>query len=237
MQGLIEQFWVKHAQLQHAVSAGDYHLIHYLDREIDPLLKSIVDYPAETKAEARLQFDLVCDLLERDADDGSTVLRYCATLRTLAQRYLKDDCATVNPGDEGRRVIPLRRVVLKGDDGLLSEAILNSLPDRVTVITPDYRYLYANSLHSCRMDETPMRLVGRHVAEFMGFARFERRVRPHLDACFAGQDVDYTFSKRVDDRMVVVRCRMTPCRAATGKILGAIVVVQEMADRRRAIAA
>lgn len=236
MQALIDSFWAKHAQLQHAVSVGDDLLIDYLDREIDPLLKTIVERQAASTAEARLQFGLVLDLLQQDADDSSTVLRYCSTLRLLARRYLIDDSIALGAGGE-RRVVPLRRLAAHADDGLLNEAILNSLPDRVTVITPDYRYLYANALHCHRMGQTPMGLVGRHVAEFMGFARFEERVRPYLDACYSGRDVDYTFSKQTDGRTVVVRCRMTPCRSANGKILGAIVVVQEMADRRRAIAA
>ena len=82
-----------------------------------------------------------------------------------------------------------------------------------------------------------MDLIGRHIVEFIGIQRFEQRVKSYLDRCFAGEVVDYTFAKTVDARTVVVRCRLTPCMSSTGKLIGAILVIQEHADRRRAIAA
>ena len=51
-----------------------------------------------------------------------------------------------------------------------------------------------------------MELVGRHIVEFVGIQRFEERVKPNLDSCFAGELVDYTYSKDVgnsDDRRAV----------------------------------
>ena len=56
----------------------------------------------------------------------------------------------------------------------------------------------------------PMDLVGRHVVEFVGIQRFEQRVKPNLDRCFAGELVDYTFAKEIENRTIIVRCRMTP---------------------------
>ena len=111
------------------------------------------------------------------------------------------------------------------------------MPDRIAVITTDYRYLYTNSVNAARLEERPMDLVGRHIVEFVGIQRFEERVKPNLDRCFSGELVDYTFAKDVGNRTIVVRCRMTPCVSSTGKIIGAILILQEIADRRRSIAA
>ncbi|MDW5313328.1 PAS domain-containing protein [Rhizobium sp. PL01] len=237
LKALIELFWFKYSQLQYAVKSGDDLLISILDREIDPVLTAIYEEKADNVTDARLQFQFVLDLLRKEADDVSSVLRQRAALQTLADRYF-------SPGSNeivGKPWMspPPNVAALRGraDEGFLNEAILDCLPDRVAVITPDYRYLYTNPVNAARLDERPMDLVGRHIVEFVGIQRFEQRVKPNLDKCFSGELIDYTFAKDVGNRTIVVRCRMTPCMSGTGKVIGAILVLQEIADRRRSIAA
>ncbi|WP_455271316.1 PAS domain-containing protein [Rhizobium herbae] len=237
MKALIELFWFKYSQLQYAVQSGDNLLVSILDREIDPVLSAIYEEKAETVADARLQFQFILDLLTKEADDVSSVLRQRDALQSLADRYFSAGSDAV----VGKHWVPPAPslAALKGrvDEGFLNEAILDCMPDRIAVITPDYRYLYTNPVNAARLEERPMDLVGRHIVEFVGIQRFEQRVKPNLDKCFAGEMVDYTFSKDVENRTIVVRCRMTPCMSSTGKVIGAILVLQEIADRRRSIAA
>jgi PAS domain-containing protein len=236
LKALIELFWFKYSQLQYAVKSGDDLLISILDREIDPVLTAIYEEKAGNVHDARMQFQFVLDLLRKEADDVSSVLRQREALQTLADRYFSTGSNEI-AGQSWMSPAPV--VALKGraDEGFLNEAILDCLPDRVAVITPDYRYLYSNPLNAARLEERPMDLVGRHIVEFVGIQRFEQRVKPNLDRCFSGELVDYTFAKDVGNRTVVVRCRMTPCMSGTGKVIGAILVLQEIADRRRSIAA
>ncbi|WP_421873113.1 PAS domain-containing protein [Pararhizobium sp.] len=236
LKALIELFWFKYSQLQYAVKSGDDLLISILDREIDPVLTAIYEEKAGNVHDARMQFQFVLDLLRKEADDVSSVLRQREALQTLADRYFSTGSNEI-AGQSWKSPPPV--VALKGraDEGFLNEAILDCLPDRVAVITPDYRYLYSNPLNAARLEERPMDLVGRHIVEFVGIQRFEQRVKPNLDRCFSGELVDYTFAKDVGNRTVVVRCRMTPCMSGTGKVIGAILVLQEIADRRRSIAA
>lgn len=238
MKNLIGLFWFKYSQLQLAVRSGDELLTNILDREIEPLLREIYEAKAGNVSDARLQFQLLIDILRKEADDISCVLRHSRILQALVDRYF----STVDADDENARWLPMSQsaaAVFKGraDEGFLNEAILDCLPDRIAVITPDYRYLYTNPVNAGRLELRPIDLVGRHIVEFVGIQRFEQRVKPNLDKCFAGETVDYTFSKEMNGRTVVVRCRMNPCRSGTGKLIGAILVLQEIADRRRAIAA
>jgi PAS domain-containing protein len=234
---LIDLFWLKYAQLQHAVRSGEILLIDVLDGEIDPLLKAIENEQAETVADARLQFQFLLDLLQKEADDSSNVMRHSNALVRLTERYFVEaGTGHLMVRDVVEGAIP-SSIRGRADEGYLNEAILDSLPDRVSVITPDYRYLYANALHAERLEERPMALVGRHVIEFVGIQSFAESLKPNLDKCFAGEALDYTYARDHGGRTVVVRCRMTPCRASMGQIIGAIVVLQEIADRRRAIAA
>lgn len=237
LKALIDLFWFKYSQLQYAVKSGDDLLISILDREIEPVLTAIYQEEANCAADARLQFQFVLELLRREADDIASVLRQQGVLQSLADRYLAAENGQILVGKWQQTGMPAKIHRGRVDEGFLNEAILDCMPDRIAVITPDYRYLYTNPVNAARLDERPMDLVGRHIVEFVGIQRFEQRVKPNLDKCFAGETVDYTFSKDVDNRTVVVRCRMTPCMSSTGKIIGAILILQEIADRRRSIAA
>lgn len=233
---LIDLFWFKYSQLQYAVKSGDNLLINILDREIEPVLDAIYREEANNSVDARLQFQFVLDLLQKEAQDVSSVLRQRDALQALADRYF-----WVGIGDvfEKPQAPQSAAGLQKGrvDEGFLNEAILDCMPDRIAVITTDYRYLYTNSVNAARLEERPMDLVGRHIVEFVGIQRFEQRVKPNLDRCFSGELVDYTYPKEVENRTIVVRCRMTPCISSTGKIIGAILILQEIANRRGAIAA
>lgn len=233
---LIERFWFKYSQLQYAVKVADEHLIGILDREIDPILRAVYDRKAVSVEEARLQFEFLVDMLRAEADDLSCVLRHSQLLRSLIGRYFAATGASDPAGLHFDRApgLPSKG---RADEGLLNEAILDSMPDRIAVITPDYRYLYTNPANAKHLASRPMELIGRHIVEFIGLQRFEERVKAYLDRCFAGEIVDYAFAKSVEGRTVVVRCRMTPCHSSGGKLIGAILVIQEQADRRRAIAA
>ncbi len=237
LKALIDLFWFKYSQLQYAVKSGDELLISILDREIEPVLTAIYQEEASCVADARLQFQFVLDLLQREADDIASVLRQQGVLQSLADRYFAAGNGNILNGKWQQSAVPMTMHRGRVDEGFLNEAILDCMPDRIAVITPDYRYLYTNPVNAARLEERPMDLVGRHIVEFVGIQRFEQRVKPNLDKCFAGETVDYTFAKDVDNRTVVVRCRMTPCMSSTGKVIGAILILQEIADRRRSIAA
>jgi PAS domain-containing protein len=237
LKALIDLFWFKYSQLQYAVKSGDDLLISILDREIEPVLNAIYQEEASCVADARLQFQFVLDLLQREADDVASVLRQQGILQSLADRYFSAGNGNILNSKWQQFAAPVTMHRGRVDEGFLNEAILDCMPDRIAVITPDYRYLYTNPVNAARLEERPMDLVGRHIVEFVGIQRFEQRVKPNLDKCFAGETVDYTFAKDVDNRTVVVRCRMTPCMSSTGKVIGAILILQEIADRRRSIAA
>lgn len=233
---LIELFWFKYSQMQYAVKVADEHLIGILDRELDPILKAVYDRKAASVEEARLQFQFLVDVLRAEADDLTCVLRHSQLLRSLIDRYFAATGADDLAGLDLERTpkLPKRG---RADEGLLNEAILDSFPDRIAVITPDYRYLYTNRANASHLGSKPIDLISRHIVEFIGLQRFEQRVKACLDRCFAGEIVDYSFSKTVGGSTILVRCRMTPCLSSKGRVIGAILVIQEQSDRRRAIAA
>lgn len=207
-----------------------------LDREIEPALAAVLHKEATDASELKTQLQFVVDLLREEAEDKACVLRQAHNFKLLLDRYFgAGDAARpfrVELPETGRPVMSPRVV----EDGLINEAILDSLPDRVAVVTTDYRYLYSNPLNARSFSEKPIDLVGRHVVEFIGVQRFEGRVKRHLDRCFEGEIVEYDYlSPRRGS--AITRCRMTPCMSAAGHVLGAILVLQDMLETRGPIAA
>lgn len=232
MKALVELFWFKYSQLQYAVKAGDDKLVSVLDREIEPALMAVLQKEASNASELRSQFQFMVDLLREEVDDRACVLRQAQSFKLLVDRYFGAEEAATPFGVEKvdvARPISAPRVV---EDGLLNEAILDSLPDRVAVVTTDYRYIYSNPLHAERFSEKPIDLVGRHIVEFIGVQRFEARVKRHLDRCFAGEIVEYDYLSTQRGN-AVTRCRMTPCISAAGNVLGAILVLQASQESTR----
>lgn len=207
-----------------------------LDKEIEPALAAVLHKEATDVSDLKTQFQFVVDLLREEAEDKACVLRQAHNFKLLLDRYFgTEDAASpfrMDLPDKGRPVMSPRVI----EDGLINEAILDSLPDRVAVITTDYRYLYSNPLNAESFSEKPIDLVGRHIVEFIGKQRFENRVKRHLDRCFAGEIVEYDYlSPRRGS--AITRCRMTPCMSAAGNVLGAILVLQEVLEARGPIAA
>ena len=236
MKALVELFWFKYSQLQHAIKTGNERLVSMLDREIEPALAAVLHKEAIDVSDLKTQFQFVVDLLREEAEDKACVLRQAHNFKLLLDRYFGTEEAArpfrVELPQTGRPVMSLRVM----EDGLLNEAILDSLPDRVAVITTDYRYLYSNPLNAHSFSEKPIDLVGRHIVEFIGMQRFEGRVKWHLDRCFSGEIVEYDYiSPRRSS--AITRCRMTPCMSAAGNVLGAILVLQDVQEARGPIAA
>ena len=199
-----------------------------LDREIEPALAAVLQKEAGDASDLRIQFQFVVDLLREESEDRACVLQQAQHFKILLDRYFGSEEAArpfgIRPPEESRLLV-VPRVV---EDGLLNEAILDSLPDRVAVITTDYRYLYSNPLNAERFREKPIDLVGRHIVEFIGLPRFESRVKRHLDRCFAGEVIEYDYISSRGN--AITRCRMTPCQSAGGTVLGAILVLQELTE-------
>jgi PAS domain-containing protein len=179
--------------------------------------------------EIYMQLQFMSNLIRQEADDCSSVMRNCSALATLLHRYFAGaDVAAMDVLLSFSSERPDRGSSAFGNDQILSDIALDSLPDRVAVITRDYRYLYSNAANNAYLNVNSMDLLGRHLSDFIGVERFERRAKHKLDACFAGESVDYIYrSYFLADAGQPIRCRMTPLRIAKGEIIGALLMLQD----------
>ncbi|PCK82920.1 diguanylate cyclase [Rhizobium sophoriradicis] len=225
---LFRAFSLRYAQIEEAIRLGDDQRVMSLDRHVEPLVEAILACRAANLLEVYMQLQFVSDLIARDADDSASVREHTTVLSYLLDRYL----GTHGPGwrvpsPQDVRIEPPAAYEPDTDNGqFLNAAILESLPDRVAVLTRDYRYLYSNAANSAHLDRKPMELIGRHISEFIGEERFAGCAKHKLDACFAGKQIDYTYERAAGGRASQqVRCRMSPLRDAGGTVIGALIVM------------
>jgi len=225
---LFDAFSLKCVQLKQAVANGHDDLVRLLDRELEPMIADILSYRARTREDAYRQLQFLNGLIRDEADDRSSVTRRSAAMSMLIDRYFRD----ANEGyDSCQQPLVQKEKHLAFNaqaQPLFNEAILDSLPDRIAVITRDYRYLYANRVNAEFLGYSQLAVVGRHVSEFIGEKSFEAMAKSALDRCFSGQLVDYLHHGRRDHDEFKTRCRLSPLRAANHEIIGAVVVLQEV---------
>lgn len=236
MEALIDLFWSKYADLRQAIERDDTHTTAALDRELDPLLLAIFSNQEKEPANIQAQFRFAINLLNEEADDRGCVRRTGHLLQMLVERYLLTDPPVsvdqhTDPEADGATVLADALA-----DGFLNDALLSRISDRIVVVGSGYRILYSNETNARRLDVPREELIGRHFAEFVGVHHFQKEFRASIDRCFAGENLSLTYADQIDGQTVVIRCRMSPCLSGAAK-LGALVVMQETADRRRRPAA
>jgi len=64
-------------------------------------------------------------------------------------------------------------------------------PDGVSIIGRDYRFQRVNPTYERNWKRPANRIVGKHIADFLGMQVFERTVKPNLDRCFEGEEIRY----------------------------------------------
>jgi hypothetical protein len=230
LKALIDLFWQRYSELKGAVDRNDAQKITILDRELDPLLESITSRKTKSSSEVLEQFRFAIDLLNEEAEDTGCVQRNSELLRKLVDRYigagLPYDGAT--PDGEAASWSPYV---------ILDEDRLDDLDERVFVVSPGYRVNYTNAVNALCYEVKTNDIVGRHIAEFIGIHHFQQALREKLDACFKGEAAKYTYAEDHDGRTVVRSYEMSPCYSPSYKLVGAIIIVKELADRRnRAVA-
>ncbi|MFW5686037.1 MAG: putative bifunctional diguanylate cyclase/phosphodiesterase [Spirochaetota bacterium] len=71
------------------------------------------------------------------------------------------------------------------------EEIVNRSTDYITLINRDYVYEIANDAYCRQIGRSRDEVIGHSVSDVWGEDRFERAIRPNLDRCFSGQQVNY----------------------------------------------
>lgn len=216
---LVERFWQQYSRLRHAVETNDALAVEALDRELDPILETIIHKETRNPDEIRIQFQFAIDLLNEEAEDFAGVQRNTELLKTLVNRYIGKG---YSPNDKDG-----------SNHTVLDEAWFDEQSDRIIVVSTDYRIFYCNAANASRYSVSVSDIIGKHIAEFVGLHRFQHGLKEKLVQCFQGEATQFTYAEDTDGRTIVVSLGITPCFSSSGTLLGAMIILEEAADRRR----
>ncbi|MGL4197275.1 MAG: PAS domain-containing protein, partial [Allorhizobium sp.] len=216
LRAMFEAVSLKNLQLQQAIRSGNDQLVRVLDREIDPLLSALISYRATDIDDVYLQMRLLTKFLREDADDRSCVLRHASMLSLLVERYF----GPKRTQDAPRPNMAENRGQGDGDDEQLNEAILNNLPERVAVVTCDYRYLFANTAMAAMLGMRQIELIGRSIFDFGLAPAGQGWLQDALDKAFAGGSGSFVATLSGDPAPNMVQGRFSPLKAGDGSISG-----------------
>jgi PAS domain S-box-containing protein len=240
--GLFQAFSLRCSQIDEAIRLGDDARVSSLDSSIDALIETILGYRATNLFYAHMQMQFVGCLIDQYAEDSESVREHVKLLAYLMEQYLGSSVPRwqmppLERPDRERVSAPAAYVPNTDNGNFLNAAILEALPDRVSVLTRDYRYLYANAASSAYAGKKQMEMVGRHVMEFVGEKRFRECIKGLLDSCFAGQRCEYVYERGDDVSVLPIRYRMSPMRDSSGYIIGALIVAQDVGSSAATLAA
>ena len=140
LSGLIQQFESLANELTIAVRCGHEAEVQALDLQLQRLIGRIFAVHARSRGDISAQIGFFNRLAVRDCDDGVSVRRYTGMMTALFHRYLEPD-AGARPGPRAKT----QHLLPNGYDPSVHEMLLDSVPERVAVISLDFRYIYCNA--------------------------------------------------------------------------------------------
>jgi len=120
-----------------------------------------------------------------------------------------------------------------GRSNELLQVISDALPALISYVDRDYRYQFCNRAYTEWFGLAQNEVIGKAMREVLGEAAWIL-LKPYLDRCFKGERIDFEIEapyQRGGPRWV--RANYTPHRDGQGTIIGVVVLVTDVSERRR----
>ncbi|QEX16815.1 hypothetical protein FRZ44_21100 [Hypericibacter terrae] len=113
---------------------------------------------------------------------------------------------------------------------ILIGQVFEKSPDGVAIIGRDYRYRRVNPIYERNWKIPAERFIGMLQADLTGKETFERTIKPHLDRCFAGEEVGYRewFSNKFGRRFMAVS--YSPLWLGSDRVEAALVISRDLTE-------
>jgi PAS domain S-box-containing protein len=116
----------------------------------------------------------------------------------------------------------------------LTSQVFEATPDAIAIVGLDYRCQRINSDAARMFGVSAQKAVGMHLADLVEPGGFEKRLKPALDRCFAGEDTGYTAwvaTKGLGRRFVAVS--YSPLRPTTGRVEAALAIARDLTEHMK----
>ena len=186
------------------------------------VLSSIVrDYlfDPKTSIESRLLFDLVFLVF-------ALLMTRAARARDQLELRVAERTAELTQSNENLK----REIGERNQAEYLTEQVFESSSDALLIIGRDYRYKRVNPIQARNWGRPAGSMIGMHVAELAGMEFFERSLRPHLDRCFAGENVrfEHWYDNALGHRLMVVS--YSPLRSGSQQVEAVLAICHDLTE-------
>jgi PAS domain S-box-containing protein len=141
------------------------------------------------------------------------------------------------PGGLERVLVTLTDITARKQAEYLTAQVFESSPDRVDIIGTDYRFRRVNPVFERFWGVAPSTGTGMHVADVVGIADFEARVKPALDRCFLGEDVSWAGWMGTPRGRQYSAITFTPLRPNTERVEAILVIARDLTEHMVAVEA
>ena len=186
------------------------------------VLSSIVrDYlfNVHTSTESRILFDLVFLVF-------ALLMTQVVRSRNELERRVAERTAELTRSNDNLK----REIADRNQAEYLTGQVFECSPDAVLIIGTDYRYKRVNPVHARNWGRPAESMVGMHMAELVGAAFFEQRLRPFLDRCLAGESVRFEdwFDNARGHRFI--SATYSPLRSDSYEVEAALVIARDLTE-------
>jgi len=112
----------------------------------------------------------------------------------------------------------------------LTSHILESAPDGMVVIGPDYRYQRCNRVYERYWKMPADSIVGLHVSDLHGREVFEQILKPNLDRCFAGEQVSFAEWFENTNGRFYYSVIYAPLRLGSDRVEAALAITRDLTE-------
>jgi PAS domain S-box-containing protein len=114
------------------------------------------------------------------------------------------------------------------------EIIVSTVSDPISYLDRDYIYRAVNETYAQYAKRPREEIVGSSVAELLGTEVFEEQMKPHLDRCFAGEEVHYQAWFPVpEEQAIYMDVGYYPVCNKDGSVSGVVVASRDMTQRKQ----
>jgi PAS domain S-box-containing protein len=165
--------------------------------------------------------------------EGQTAFETETTLQTLKGDKLIVLFTMTFPSQSAtldRVLVSMMDITARKRAEYLTRQVFEISPDGVSVVGRDHRYQRVNSVYERNWGMPAERIVGMHVADLLGRDVFEQTVKPHLERCFAGEDLSYAqwFTNALGRRYLAVT--YSPLRPDSERVEAALVISRDLTE-------
>ncbi|WP_051261906.1 PAS domain S-box protein [Desulfovibrio inopinatus] len=145
-----------------------------------------------------------------------------AALRTELEKLKRQQCCQENVCQE-----TMRRA-------MIYENIVSQAPDTIVLADANYRYLVVNAGFCSFFGLKREDVAGKHVADILGWERFDSYIKPRFDRALAGENIEFnlwTADSLGESHYSMVK--YVPYREDNGDITGVLVSVRDITALKR----